>query len=150
MNSIILLFISDIDEKLYKLVKVVRPSWVKKLEKDHDDQATDIVSAPHQSGKRDDAVLEEEVEKLKKEVAMLRDLVISQAKVAGKAATLSQDANFPQDAMPDSASRDSSGSEQCANEPDGSTASPQDQLRLESRRRMERSSSGFWGRHHFS
>jgi len=60
INSILILFISDIDEKFYKLASVFNPSWVKGL-----------------TGSNDDNALESRVKILEKEVKDLKEFLLS-------------------------------------------------------------------------
>merc|ERR1712157_586219 len=65
INSIIILFITEIDEKFYRLLSVFSPSWVKKLKAKQTTLAT--------MNRPDDDALKTQVENLKKKVKELKE-----------------------------------------------------------------------------
>jgi len=76
INSILILFIAEIDEKFYKLVSVFNPSWVKGLKADQNAQAAGTDPDIEMESK-DDNALETRVENLEEEVKELKRLLLS-------------------------------------------------------------------------
>jgi len=93
VNSIIILFITDIDEKIYTLVRVINQGWVKNLEAEQNAQPAVITDTGVEARSKDDGTLEDDVNDLKEQVARLEKLLVGQNKTENESILLCQDLN---------------------------------------------------------
>ena len=96
MTAIIILFITDIDERFYRLISVLYPSWIKKLKERKNTQTAELIPDIEFETKNDDA-LDSKVENLEKEIKELKKLVERLTKGAPEYATKAQDSGAVND-----------------------------------------------------
>mmetsp|Transcript_33748 Transcript_33748/g.62023 ORF Transcript_33748/g.62023 Transcript_33748/m.62023 type:complete len:561 (+) Transcript_33748:658-2340(+) len=93
INSIIILFITDIDEKVYKLIRVINQGWVKKLEVQQNAQPAGS-SVPDVGAQiKDDGALQDDVNDLKEQVARLERLLLGRKETENEKISRDQDLN---------------------------------------------------------
>ncbi len=91
MNSIIILFITDIDEKFYKLIRVLKKDWVDKLKAQQNAQAAGTNESAMKTRSKDSEALQDEVNSLEKRIARLEKLLSGQNKGGPEIGDIPQD-----------------------------------------------------------